>query len=61
MKQGLRLLVVFSAFSAPSAVKSADPLPGTKPLDEKGDLARLMVDGIHKYLDRELAAAANGA
>jgi dienelactone hydrolase len=36
---------------------SADPLPGTKPLTESGDLARKMVDGIHKYLDRELAAA----
>ncbi len=36
---------------------SAEPLPGTKLLDEKGDLARIMVDGIHKYLDRELAAA----
>ncbi len=36
---------------------AAEPLPGTKPLDEKGDLARIMVDGIHKYLDRELAAS----
>lgn len=36
---------------------AADPLPGTKPLAEKGDLARKMVDGLHKYLDRELAAA----
>jgi len=36
---------------------SANPLPGTKPLGDKGDLARIMVDGIHKYLDRELAAA----
>jgi dienelactone hydrolase len=36
---------------------SADPLPDTKPLTESGDLARIMVDGIHKYLDRELAAA----
>ncbi len=36
---------------------SAEPLPNTKPLTETGDLARKMVDGIHTYLDRELAAA----
>jgi dienelactone hydrolase len=35
----------------------ADPLPGTQPLTEDGDLAAKMVAGIHKYLDRELAAA----
>ncbi|HEY2785575.1 MAG TPA: hypothetical protein VGJ05_11435, partial [Fimbriiglobus sp.] len=52
-----RIVIVFcSAIFACSAVKSADPLPNTKPLTETGDLARLMVDGIHKYLDRELAA-----
>ena len=42
-------------FALPLA--AAEPLPNTKPLEEKGDLARLMVDGIHTYLDRELAAA----
>ncbi|MBX3398054.1 MAG: hypothetical protein KF873_04885 [Gemmataceae bacterium] len=36
---------------------SADPLPNTKPLTTEGDLAKRMVDGIHKYLDRELEAA----
>src|SRR5262249_9592831 len=35
----------------------AEPLPGTKPLEEKGDLALLMVEGMHKYLDRETAAS----
>src|SRR5262245_2683392 len=40
-----------------SGVASADPLAGTQPLEEKGDLAAKMVDGIHKYLDRELAAS----
>ncbi|MBX9622339.1 MAG: dienelactone hydrolase family protein [Gemmataceae bacterium] len=35
----------------------ADPLPGTRPLTETGDLAAKMVAGIHTYLDRELAAA----
>src|SRR5262249_14493343 len=38
-------------------VASAEPLAGTQPLEEKGDLAAKMVDGIHKYLDRELAAS----
>ncbi|MER3416684.1 MAG: hypothetical protein C4297_10805 [Gemmataceae bacterium] len=27
-------------------------LPGTEPLTESGDLARLLVDGLHRYLDR---------
>ncbi|MFO0936656.1 MAG: hypothetical protein U0798_09110 [Gemmataceae bacterium] len=40
-------------------VYSADPVPlhNTKPLTETKDLARVMVDGIHAYLDRELQAA----
>jgi dienelactone hydrolase len=40
-----------------SPSRAAEPLPNTKPLTEDGDLARKMVDGIHTYLDRELAAA----
>jgi dienelactone hydrolase len=32
---------------------SADPLPGTQPLQEDGDLAAKMVQGIHRFLDRE--------
>ena len=43
-----------SLWLIPSA---AEPLPNTKPLTEDGDLAAKMVAGIHKYLDRELAAA----
>jgi dienelactone hydrolase len=39
------------------ASSAADPLPNTKPLTEDGDLAAKMVAGMHKYLDRELAAA----
>ena len=35
----------------------AEPLPGTKPLEDKDDLAVKMVDGISQYLDRELAAS----
>jgi dienelactone hydrolase len=36
---------------------AAELLPGTKPLTDEGDLARKMVDGLHAYLDRELAGA----
>ena len=57
MKRISHLAFALSVLVLPSAVNAADPLPGTKPLEEKGDLARLMVDGIHKYLDRELAAS----
>src|SRR3954467_4051326 len=39
---------------------SADPLPGTKPLEDKDDLATKMVAGIDKYLMREIEAAAMG-
>ena len=35
----------------------AQALPGTKLLDAKEDFARVMVDGIGKYLDRETAAS----
>jgi dienelactone hydrolase len=34
---------------------TAQPLEGTKPLEERGDLASKMVDGIHRFLDRETA------
>ncbi len=36
---------------------AADPLPGTQPLTNSGDLAADMIAGLHRYLDRELAAA----
>jgi dienelactone hydrolase len=35
----------------------AEPLPETKPLTRQGDLAAQMVEGIDKYLMRELAAS----
>jgi len=46
------LLLPFPAFAA------GEPLPGTKPLTTEGDLAAKMVEGIDKYLMRELAGAA---
>ena len=34
-----------------------ETLPGTSPLTMTGDLAAAMVSGIHRFLDRETAAA----
>jgi dienelactone hydrolase len=41
-----------------SSSSAADPLPNTKPLTIEGNLSAKQVEGMHKYLDRELAAAA---
>jgi len=49
------LILTFGMFLGNA--RAADPLPGTKPLTEEGDLAAKMVAGMHKYLDRELAAS----
>jgi dienelactone hydrolase len=51
------LLVLIGFLSASSAATPAAELPGTKPLTEQGDLSAKQVDGMHRYLDRELAAA----
>lgn len=50
-------LLILSAFLIAAPAALADPLPGTKPLDHKGDLAADMVSGIDKYLMRELDAS----
>ena len=55
---GLRFLSVLSVtLWLITASPAAEPLPNTKPLTDEGDLAAKMVAGIHKYLDRELAAS----
>src|SRR5262245_7479731 len=36
---------------------AAEPLPDTQPLTAEGDLAAQMVEGMHKYLDRETASS----
>lgn len=44
-------------------LKSADEneaLPGTKQLEAEGDLSIKMVEGIDRFLDKEIAAAMNG-
>src|SRR5262245_49295872 len=53
----LRWMVVTLWWSAAFA-SAAESLPGTTPLTLEGDLAVEMVAGMHRYLDRELAACA---
>jgi cephalosporin-C deacetylase-like acetyl esterase len=48
----LRLSAVTAAWLAFPFWASAQPLPGTKTLEGKEDFARVMVDGIHRYLDK---------
>ncbi|MDW8223586.1 MAG: dienelactone hydrolase family protein [Gemmatales bacterium] len=45
---GTAITVVTQAQPAPPAT-----LPDTQPLDEKGDLAQIMLSGLHKFLDRK--------
>jgi dienelactone hydrolase len=52
-----RLLLAVSLIVPTFASLRAEPLPGTKPLTGKEDLAKQMVEGIDKYLMRELAAS----
>jgi dienelactone hydrolase len=51
------LFLMVIALGALASPASADPLPDTKPLTLEGDPAAKMVEGIHKYLDRELEAS----
>ncbi len=52
-----RLLLAVAATVPALASLRAEPLPETKPLSRKGDLAAAMVEGIDKYLMRELVAS----
>src|SRR5947209_2314331 len=49
------LFAALFALALPAA--AAEPLSDTKPLNDEGDLAAKMVEGIGKYLDRETAAS----
>ena len=44
--------VVLATILAFASVAGAQPLPGTKPLDFRGDPAAAMVEGIGRYLER---------
>jgi dienelactone hydrolase len=37
-----------------------DPLPGTRPLTETGDLADKMMEGLHKFVDRKIDESVAG-
>src|SRR5689334_9552055 len=51
------LLLALIVTAASVSALRAEPLPETKPLRREGDLAAQMVEGIDKYLMRELAAS----
>ena len=59
-----RWMILFSLMLQFSSLCSAsfgqEPLAGTKLWENRGDPARQMVEGIHRFLDREIAASANG-
>src|SRR5262249_40896841 len=54
---GVVLLIVLSL--VPDRV-SGQAFPGTPPWPEEGDPAAAMVEGMHRFLDRELAASVEG-
>ncbi|MBM3458542.1 MAG: hypothetical protein FJX77_08435, partial [Armatimonadetes bacterium] len=55
------LPLLATAAGTTQAAEEPSPLPGTVPLkDPPPDLAMAMVDGIGRYLDRELAASVAG-
>src|SRR4051812_30191542 len=47
-------LLAVAILALPNAA-NAQALPGTKPLEGKDDFAKVMVDGIHRYLDKATA------
>src|SRR5688572_5336722 len=49
----LAAVVVLLLLNSPAP---AQVLPRTKPLTIQGDLARVMLDGIDRYLDKQIAA-----
>lgn len=51
-------LLGLAVLLAPLAACAAEALPGTRPLEMQGDLAAQMVEGIHRFLDRETTASA---
>src|SRR5438067_1296263 len=54
----MRLIVSICCGLFLPALVSAQALPGTKLLETKDDLAKVMVDGIHRYLDKQTELAA---
>ncbi len=52
------LMILFSSLCSTSF--GQEPLAGIKLWENRGDPARQMVEGIHRFLDREIAASASG-
>lgn len=52
--------ILVLTLSGPLAYAVESPLPETLPLDWEGDLALRMVNALHEFLDRELAATTAG-
>jgi len=52
-----RFTCALTIFFTVAASLHGQALPGTQPLEIKGDLARVMLDGIDRYLSRELTAS----
>src|SRR5688572_13671204 len=56
--EAMRTHLAFCLVLSIPITAAAQPLPGTKPLESKDDLARVMLDGIHRYLDKATVLAA---
>jgi hypothetical protein len=52
------LLALVLVASLPAGAAPVEALPGTRPLEEPGDLSDLMLDGIHRFADRKIAESA---
>ncbi len=50
-------ILAFLGISPAAAQEKVQPLPGTKPLTLQGDIASQMIDGIDKFLLKQLAAS----
>src|SRR5438552_2097026 len=60
MSRHLLPLPAWLACVAGLPAQEAAPLPGTRPLTEKGDFSDRMLAGIEKFLLRETAASVEG-
>ncbi len=47
--------LIVATFAAPLAAQAPIPLPGTAPLDWRGELDVRMMDGAHRFVERKIA------
>ena len=57
-RPAMLVAVLASCCAIAPLAAAGEPLAGTEPLVETGDLAEVMIDGIHRWLDRATAASA---